>query len=83
MTLEYYKSAICPRCAYTEMILKELKEEFPGLHIATFDIATDFKRFKDLGLRMVPALVSVEAKKTWVIPRKADIRAFVIKQLNQ
>ena len=83
MTLEYYKSAFCPRCAYTEKILKELQAEFRGLHIVTFDIATDFKRFKDLGLRMVPALVFPRTKKTWVIPRKEEIRAFVIEQLNQ
>jgi len=83
MTLEYYKSAVCPRCAYTEMILKELQQEFRGLHIVTFDIATEYKRFRALGLRMVPALVSAETKKTWVIPRKAEIRDFVIEQMNK
>ena len=56
MTIEIYKSALCPRCAYALHSLKKLQEEFKDIEIITYDIATNFKVFKNEGIRMLPTI---------------------------
>lgn len=79
MKVELYKSALCPRCAYAAHILKKLQREFDDLEVVTYDIATDFTAFKNKKIGIVPAIVCGDKQKSWILPKKAEIRDFILK----
>ena len=78
MTIEIYKSALCPRCAYALHSLKKLQEEFKDIEIITYDIATNFKVFKNEGIRMLPTIKINDNKKSWIFPSTKDVRNFIL-----
>ncbi|PHR56183.1 MAG: hypothetical protein COA44_08815 [Arcobacter sp.] len=78
MTIEIYKSALCPRCAYALHSLKKLQTELDDIEIITYDIATNFSAFKQAGIKMLPTIKINNAKKSWIIPKASDIREFVL-----
>ena len=78
MKIELYKSLLCPRCAYATHILKKLQQETNGLEIVTYDIATDFKTFKNANISMIPTLKIENEKKSWLLPNESEIRDFVL-----
>jgi glutaredoxin-related protein len=78
MKIELYKSALCPRCAYAAHILKRLQSEFNDIEIDTFDITTNFSAFKDKGIKMIPTILCSDNKKSWVLPKEAEIRNFIL-----
>ncbi len=80
MKIELYKSALCPRCAYAAHVLKKLQDEFDDLEIISYDIATDFKAFKDSHIRMIPTIKCQENTQSWMLPKSSEIREFVLKQ---
>jgi len=80
MKIELFKSALCPRCAYTAHILKNLQEELDDIEIQSFDILTDMNSFKEAGIRMIPTIRIVDAKKSWVLPSKNEIRDFILEK---
>ena len=79
MKIEFYKSALCPRCAYASHILKTLQAEEDGLEIITYDILTDFTAFRDAGIKMIPAIRCGNNTQSWVLPAKDEIRDFILK----
>jgi len=79
MTIEIYKSALCPRCAYALNTLKKLEKEFDDIEIITFDILTQFSAFKASGIKMLPTIKINEATKSWLLPSSSEIRDFVLK----
>lgn len=79
MTIELYKSALCPRCAYAANILKKIQSEFDDVEILTYDIATDFSVFRDKKIRMIPSIVCGDNQKSWVLPKEAEVRDFIQK----
>jgi len=78
MKIELYKSALCPRCAYAAYILKKLQSEYDDIEILTYDIATDFSAFKDKNIRMIPTMVCGDKHKSWILPKEAEIRDFIL-----
>ncbi len=84
MRLHLYLSALCPRCIYTAKIVKKLQDELcsengpDSFELVFHDIATDFKSFKEAGIRMIPTLACANAKKSWLLPKEAEIRAFIL-----
>jgi hypothetical protein len=78
MKIELYKSALCPRCAYAAHVLKKLQGEFDDVEILTYDIATDFSAFKDKKIKMIPSIVCGENQKSWLLPKEAEIRDFIL-----
>ncbi len=78
MKIELYKSALCPRCAYAAKILKRLQSELDDIEVLTYDIATDFSAFKDKGIKMIPSIICGENKKSWILPKEAEIRDFIL-----
>jgi len=78
MKIELYKSALCPRCAYAANILKKLQSEFDDIEILSYDIATDFSAFKDKKIRMIPTIACGENKQSWILPKEAEIRDFIL-----
>ena len=78
MTIELYKSLLCPRCAYAGHILKKLQKEYDDLTIITYDIATDYKIFKKSGITMIPAIKIKDQTDSWVFPKESQIRDFVL-----
>jgi len=79
LTIELYKSALCPRCAHAAKILKTLKNEDPNIEIVTYDIATNIKAFKKANISMIPCIKINEEKKSWILPKTKEIQAFVQK----
>jgi len=78
MKIELYKSALCPRCAYTAHILKKLQSEFDDLEVLTYDIATDFSTFKEKKIRMIPTIAYGKHRQSWLFPKEEEIRAFIL-----
>ncbi len=78
MRIEFYKSALCPRCAYASHVLKKLQAEFDDIEIVSFDIATDFKAFKDANIRMIPTIKHQDSSRSWLLPKASEIRDFVL-----
>ena len=79
MKIKLNKSALCPRCAYATYVLKRLQDEFDDLEVVSYDIATDFKTFKDSSIRMIPTIKYEENCESWVLPKAAEIREFILK----
>jgi len=77
-TIELYRSALCPRCAYATKILKDLSDEFEDIEIITYDVVTNTKAFKNAGVIMVPTIKIRENKRSWLMPKTAQIRDFVL-----
>jgi len=77
MKIELYKSALCPRCAYTAHILKRLQNEHDGLEVVTYDIATDFFLFKENKIRMIPTVICGESRQSWILPKESEIKDFI------
>lgn len=82
-TVKLFKSALCPRCAYTAKILKDLQKKFPNLEIVSYDLVTDFNYFKDSGVKMIPTLISENSRESWILPKASEIRKFVISKLEK
>lgn len=80
MTIELYKSALCPRCAYAAHILKNIQSEFDDIEVLTYDIATDFSAFKEKKIRMIPSIVYGDSRQSWILPKEAEIRDFIQKR---
>jgi len=78
MTIHVYKSALCPRCAYAIKSVKKLQEEFNDLEVITYDIATNIRAFKQAGIKMLPTIMINDEKRSWVLPRSAQIRDFIL-----
>jgi glutaredoxin len=78
MTIELYKSALCPRCAYAYKILKDLQKTDKTLTIKTYDIVTNLKDFKTAGISMIPTIKIKEKQKSWVLPKADEIKAFTL-----
>jgi len=78
MKIEFYKSALCPRCAYAAHILKKLQSEFQDLEVVTYDVATDFSVFKNKKIRMIPTISYGKSKKSWILPKEEEIRSFIL-----
>lgn len=78
MTIQLYKSALCPRCAYASKVLKELQKEFDDLEVIRYDISTNFKAFKEANINMIPSLRCEESKRSWILPKKNEIRDFIL-----
>lgn len=53
----YYKSALCPRCLFTDRRLSELRTAQPELEIETIDILTNPARALHDGVWMIPAII--------------------------
>lgn len=79
MTIELYRSLLCPRCAYATHILKKLQQEFNDIEIIHYDMITDFNVFKQAGITMIPTIKIDEQKSSWIIPTESQIRDFVLK----
>jgi len=78
MTIEIYKSALCPRCAYALHSLKKLQDEFDDIELITYDIVTNLSAFKEAGIKMIPSIKINDTKKSWILPKANDIREFVL-----
>lgn len=79
MIIEVYKSALCPRCAYTLHTLKQLQNELGDIKIKQFDLFSDITSFRKANIRMIPTIRIAETKKSWVIPNKNEIKDFILK----
>jgi len=79
MKIELYKSALCPRCAYAAHVLKKLQDEFEDLELVTYDIATNLSAFKEAKIMMIPSIRFEQSKKSWIFPKEAEIRDFILK----
>lgn len=81
MTIELYRSLLCPRCAYAAHILKNLQKEFDDIEVIHYDIITDFNTFRQEGITMIPTIKIDKDRESWVFPSESQIRDFVVKRM--
>ncbi|PID74717.1 MAG: hypothetical protein CSB28_01760 [Desulfobacterales bacterium] len=77
MTLFFYKSALCPRCALAGRYLDEIAQHHPGIKIEKIDILTSPSRCWQDGIRIIPALSTGEAKLPMLWPSRKAIIDFL------
>jgi len=77
MTIEIYKSALCPRCTFAINLVKKLQSETDDIKIITYDIFTDIKAFKDSNIKLIPTLKINNNQKSWILPKSDDIKSFI------
>ncbi len=53
----YYKSALCPRCLFTDRRLSELRTVQPEIEIETIEILTNPRRTLRDGVWMIPVII--------------------------
>lgn len=53
----YYKSALCPRCLFTDRRLSELRTAQPEIEIETIEILTHPARTLHDGVLMIPTII--------------------------
>ncbi len=53
----YYKSALCPRCRFTDRLLSKLQTTHPEIEIETIEILTNPARAMHDGIWMIPAVI--------------------------
>ena len=56
MQIDFYRTALCPRCNKAAAVIKQLQDEIPGLEINTIEVATAPIATFRAGIRMIPAL---------------------------
>lgn len=56
MIVNFYRTALCPRCKKAQLILQRLMPEYPKLELNTIEIATRPVETFRAGIRMIPAL---------------------------
>ena len=77
MRIEYYKSAICPRCAVVTRTLKELQAEHPDLEVERIEIFAHPARTFKAGVRQIPALRVGDEVRSWFLPKREEVVAFL------
>ncbi len=56
ITVEFYRSALCPRCLLAGRALERLASSDPRLKVKTIEVTLHPRRAWQAGIRMVPAL---------------------------
>ncbi len=77
MKIEYYKSAICPRCAVVTRTLAELEAKHPELEIERMEIFTHPARTLKAGVRGIPALRVGDDLQSWFLPKREEVLEFL------
>lgn len=78
MKIEFYKSAVCPRCMMAGRVLKKMEKEYPEMEIEFIDIASGLSRMKKAGARMIPAIKKGDRVLSGVFLSPSRIRDFII-----
>ncbi len=77
MKIEYYKSAICPRCAVVTRTLEELEAQHPDLEVERVEILAHPARTLQAGVRRIPALRVGDDLRSWFLPKREEVLAFL------
>ncbi len=56
MTITFFSSILCPRCHYTNMILRKLSQHHPDLIIKKIDVTLHPLAAWQRGIKIIPAL---------------------------
>ncbi|BCS98950.1 hypothetical protein DSLASN_45820 [Desulfoluna limicola] len=82
MKVDFYTSAICPRCMFVGHELNKLKEENPELEVDAIEVTLNYRRAWKDGIRVFPALrIDKETLSGMILSRNA-IRSFIEKHLQ-
>ena len=77
MHIRFYKSALCPRCYFSQKYLLEIAEEHPDLRVEIIDVASAPRRSWSDGIRMIPALKIDEDVLSGLLLGRAEIADFI------
>jgi glutaredoxin len=82
MVVEYFKSAVCPRCINVSRELANLKKEFPELEIKAIEIITNMSYAREQGVKGIPFIKMGENKMGGKVIPSHVVREFVLKHMN-
>ncbi|MDY0212468.1 MAG: thioredoxin family protein [Desulfuromonadaceae bacterium] len=77
MIVNFYRTALCPRCNKAEQILQRLMPEYPQLELGTIEVATRPVETFRAGIRMIPALKCGDEILSGVLLKEEQIREFL------
>jgi len=62
---------------YVAKVLRDVQKSHPDMEIEVMDVATNFGRMREAGILGFPAVKIGEEVKSWFIPSRKEIVAFV------
>jgi len=62
---------------YVAKVLRDVQKNHPDMEIEVMDVATNFGRMREAGILGFPAVKIGDAVKSWFIPSRKEIVAFV------
>jgi|AntRauTorckE6833_2_1112554.scaffolds.fasta_scaffold01919_4 glutaredoxin len=77
MTINLYRTALCPRCKKAERILQRLLPEYPHLDMNIIEVATRPIESFRAGVRMIPAVQCGDEILSGMVLDEPQIRDFI------
>lgn len=77
MRIEFFKSALCPRCRLAAYALKKIKKEYPDIEIESIEMICNLDRFRQARVRSIPTIIINDNKLTGLFLTPAKIRNFI------
>ncbi|MFA7382259.1 MAG: hypothetical protein WC001_02295 [Desulfurivibrionaceae bacterium] len=81
MKIELFHTIICPRCLLVSRILKKIVADSPHLELESIEVATSLTRFRQTGIKTVPAIRIGNDVLTGIILTPRSIRRFIYQHL--
>jgi len=81
MKIELFRTILCPRCLFVSRILKKIVADSPHLELETVEVATNLTRFRQAGIKTVPAIRVGNEILTGLILTPRKIRCFIEQHL--
>lgn len=82
MRIEFYQSALCPRCRMAARALERVREIFPKLEIETIEVTTHPLATLRAGVLLIPALKINNALLSGIFLTQNRMQDFIAAQLN-
>lgn len=81
--VEYYKSIVCPRCWPVSYELGKMSKEFPEMEIEYIEVFTQRDRTEKAGIGAIPTLIVNGKYFSSFMPKREDVRKFILEQMKQ
>ena len=82
MKVEFYQSALCPRCRMAAQALAQVQAIFPNLYIETIEVTTHPFATLRAGILLIPALKINNAILSGIFLTQARMQDFIAAQMN-